>query len=190
MPITRSYDYWCILTIFFHQGFQGLLPPNLPWSNHWPLPQYLRQNLKVYSLPIQILLMSLLLGYRVRRKRQSYLEHISSMRDRKRSEMRPRRSHFHRMWGVGCKERLQTTNSSEEVRFFSLVLGPVLEAVHLGVVVIDAVPKRYFSICRLWKSLTVGFSSSGKILRRQLRDIAERELAGRDPADVEIRSKL
>jgi len=33
--------------------------------------------------------------------------------------------------------------------FFSLVLGPVLEAVHLGVVVIDAVPKRYFSICRL-----------------------------------------
>ncbi|EAU91467.1 AMP binding protein [Coprinopsis cinerea okayama7 len=43
-----------------------------------------------------------------------------------------------------------------------------------GVVVIDAIPK----------------SASGKILRRELREKAKQELAGRDPADDIIRAKL
>ena len=55
---------------------------------------------------------------------------------------------------------------------------------------IDAIPKRYLSFRRFWSSLTGSFSPSGKILRRELRDIAKQELAGHDPADVEARVKL
>lgn len=38
--------------------------------------------------------------------------------------------------------------------------------------------------------MLIKLSAAGKILRRELRDLAKEELAGRDPADSTSRAKL
>jgi hypothetical protein len=62
-----------------------------------------------------------------------------------------------------------------------------------GVIVIDAVPKRWDALLfplPLAADRPFYCSAAGKILRRELRDLAKKELAGRDPADNLVKAKL
>jgi acyl-CoA synthetase (AMP-forming)/AMP-acid ligase II len=63
-----------------------------------------------------------------------------------------------------------------------------------GVVVIETIPKRYvcgfLDECVAFVDQSAAYSASGKILRRELRDRAKEELAGRDPAEAIVGAKL
>jgi len=62
-----------------------------------------------------------------------------------------------------------------------------------GVVVIDVIPKRFVqSPPTIWIATDhcSSISAAGKILRRELRDRAKLELAGRDPSVDNVKSKL